>query len=483
MAEWAFKSAVELAAAVRGKQVGALELLEYFLGRVARYNPAINAVIALRAEPARERARAADAALAKGELWGPLHGVPITVKESYQVAGLPTTWGVPGMRDNIASEDAVVVQRLTAAGAILFGKTNLPYLLADFQSYNAIHGQTNNPWDVSRIPGGSSGGSSAALAAGLTGLESGSDIGGSIRNPAHFCGVYGHKPTHGIVPIRGHSLGGVSFVDISVVGPLARSAEDLALYLDCVAGADLWHAPGWTLTLPPPKSSHPRDWKIAVWLDHAVCPVDRAVSDRIQRAAEALAKAGATISDTARPELDPAAAYALYLQLLTGVTGWRQPQAAFDALLARAAGLAADDTSFPAIEARGVTQRHRDWLNANEARFKLRLAWRLFFEQWDALLCPISPTTAFPHDHGEPQHARRVTVNGRAQSYQDQLFWAGLTGMAYLPGTVAPVGPAADGLPVGVQIVGPEYGDRGTIELARLLAREIGGFQAPRGYD
>jgi len=304
MSEWAYKSAVELTAAIRERKVGALELLDHYLARIERFNPKLNAVIALRLEHARERARAADAALARGEVWGPLHGLPMTVKESYQVAGLPTTWGHTGFRDNMAREDAVVVQRLEAAGAIVFGKTNVPYLLQDFQSYNEIYGTTNNPWDIARIPGGSSGGSAAALAAGLTGLETGSDIGGSIRNPAHFCGVFGHKPTHNVVPLRGHSLGGLSFADISVVGPLARAAEDLALYMDCVAGADLWHAPGWTLTLPAAKSSRLQDWRVAVWLDHPLSPVDRAVGDRIQRAAAALAKAGATVSDTARPEID-----------------------------------------------------------------------------------------------------------------------------------------------------------------------------------
>jgi amidase len=482
MGELAFKSAVELAALVRSRKVGALELLDHYLARIARYNPKLNAVIVLRADWARERAKLADAALARGEVWGPLHGLPMTVKESYQVTGLATTWGHTAFRDNVAREDAVVVERLQAAGAIVFGKTNVPYLLQDFQSYNAIYGTTNNPWDVTRIPGGSSGGSAAALAAGLTGLETGSDIGGSIRNPSHFCGVFGHKPTHNVVPMRGHSLGGLSFADISVVGPLARAAEDLALYMDCVAGADLWHAPGWTLTLPPPKSSRLKDWRVAVWLDHPISPVDRAVGERIQRAADALAKAGATVSDTARPEIDWNGAWSLYLQLLHGVMGWRMPQADFDRLAARATALAPDDTSFPALEARGATQRHRDWLVANEQRFQMRLAWRRFFESWDVLLCPISPTTAFPHDQSDSQNDRRITVNGKSAPYLNQLFWAGITGAVYLPSTVLPLGPAADGLPAGAQLVGPEYGDRSTIELARLLARETGGFTAPKGY-
>jgi len=194
-----FRSARQLAAGVRKKEIGCLELLDLYLTRIERYDGAINAVVVRDFERARRRARAADRALAKGDVWGPLHGVPITVKESYDVAGLPTTWGLPSLRDHVAAENALAVDRLVGAGAVLFGKTNVPLYLADWQSFNAIYGTTNNPWDLARAPGGSSGGSAAALAAGLTGLEAGSDIGSSIRNPAHFCGVFGHKPSWGIV--------------------------------------------------------------------------------------------------------------------------------------------------------------------------------------------------------------------------------------------------------------------------------------------
>ena len=216
----AFQSAASLAAGLRERRIGCLELLDHFIARVERFNPDLNAIVVFDFERARERAREADAALARGETWGPLHGLPMTVKDSYDVAGLPTTWGVPELRDNIATSNAVAVDRLLAAGAVIFGKTNIPFNLADFQSYNDIYGTTNNPWDLALVPGGSSGGAAAALAAGLTGLEAGSDIGGSIRNPAHYCGVYGHKPTWGVLPLRGHAKPGVlAPTDISVVGP------------------------------------------------------------------------------------------------------------------------------------------------------------------------------------------------------------------------------------------------------------------------
>src|SRR6266545_927662 len=263
-----FRSARQLAADIKKKRIGCLELLELYLGRLEKYDGALNAIVVRDLDGARRRARAADRALAKRQVWGPLHGVPMTVKESYDVAGLPTTWGVPAYRDNIAKTNAVVVDRLLAAGVVLFGKSNVPLYLADWQSFNAIYGTTNNPWDVSRAPGGSSGGAAAALAAGLTALEAGSDIGSSIRNPAHFCGVYGHKPTWGIVPRTGQALPWQTApVDIDVVGPLARGADDLAIALSAMAGSDGIEAAGWQLRLRPPRQKRLRDFKVALMLD------------------------------------------------------------------------------------------------------------------------------------------------------------------------------------------------------------------------
>src|SRR5213083_1819026 len=256
-----FRSARQLAADIKKKKIGCLELLDLHLARVEKYDGALNAIVVRDFERARKRARALDRARGRR---GPLHGVPMTIKESYDVAGLPTTWGVPAYRDNVATKNAVVVDRLLGAGAVIFGKTNVPLFLADWQSFNAIYGTTNNPWDVSRAPGGSSGGSAAALAAGLTGLEAGSDIGSSIRNPAHFCGVYGHKPTWGIVPRDGQALPWQQApVDIDVVGPLARSSDDLALALSVMAGPDAIEAAGWRLELTRPRQKRLRDFKVA----------------------------------------------------------------------------------------------------------------------------------------------------------------------------------------------------------------------------
>src|SRR5512139_2736458 len=263
-----FRTAKQLAAAVRKKKIGCLELLDLYLKRVEAYNPELNAIIATDIEGARKRARASDKAVKAGKKLGPLHGVPMTIKESFDVAGLPTTWGDPAFKDTIAKQNSLVAQRMIDAGVTLFGKTNVPLNLADWQSYNEVYGSTNNPWDLSRTPGGSSGGSGAALAAGLTGIEAGSDIGASIRNPAHYCGVWGHKPTYGIVSPRGQALPGtVSASDISVVGPLARSADDLAAALAVMAGPDEIDGRGWQLRLPKPAQKSLREFKVSIVYD------------------------------------------------------------------------------------------------------------------------------------------------------------------------------------------------------------------------
>ena len=479
-----FRSARQLASDLRRRKLGALELLELYLARVERYNPRLNAIIATDLDAARKRARAADRALARGEVWGPLHGVPMTIKESFDVVGMPTTWGLPELKDNYPPRNALAVDRFLAAGAVLFGKTNVPLYLADWQSYNAIYGTTNNPWDLARVPGGSSGGSAAALAAGLTGLEAGSDIGASIRNPAHYCGVFGHKPTYGIAPPRGQALPGrVAAGDISVIGPLARSADDLALALGVMAGADAIDGAGWRLALPAPRRTTLREHRVAVMLTDPCSEVDREVQDRLQALADFLGRKRARVSDHARPAVDTAEANRVYVHLLRAATSGRQTPEEFQKNLETARGLAPADESYFARMARANTMSHRDWLAWNETRHRMRLAWAEFFREWDLLLCPAAASAAFPHDHAGERYERTIRVNGKDVPTTDQLFWAGLPGMAYLPSTIAPCGFTPGGLPVGVQIVGPQYGDRACIAFARLLEREFQGFVAPPGYE
>ena len=477
-----FGSAVQLARAVRTGKVSAVELLKAYLDRVDRLNPAINAVVVDDREAALKQARAADRALAKGAKVGPLHGVPITVKESFNLVGQPTTWGFAQLKGNIATTDAVIVRRLRAAGAVIFGKTNVPVSLADFQSYNEVYGTTNNPWDHARVPGGSSGGSAAATAAGLSALEYGSDIGGSIRTPASYCGVYGHKPTYGIVPKRGQTTDDaiLSEGDISVVGPIARSADDLALALHITAGPDELLAPGWKLQLPKAPASL-SGLRVAVWLDQPdLSPVDDEVRALIDAAAVALRKAGAKVNHTARPDFDPADSHETYQRLLMALMA--PPGAAYTAMVARAAALDPADHSPYAEQLRWSTCSYRAFAIAANKREHLRWAWRRFFADFDVLLAPITPTAAFPHDQSEPMGVRTLVVNGQETPYWSQLFWAGLAIASYLPATVAPIGPTASGLPVGVQIIGAEMADRTTIWTAGQLGRLVGGFTPPPGY-
>ena len=478
-----FRSAKRLAADIRRKKIGCLELLDLYLARVDKYDPAINAVVVRDIDRARRRARAADRAVAKGELWGPLHGLPMTVKESYDVAGLPTTWGLPALKDSVAAKNAVAVDRLLGAGAVIFGKTNVPMYLADWQSYNAIYGTTNNPWDLTRAPGGSSGGSAAALAAGLTALEAGSDIGSSIRNPAHFCGVFGHKPTWGIVPRLGQSLPGqVATVDIDVVGPLARSADDLALALTVMAGPDAIDAAGWRLRLRPAKQRRLRDFKVALMLDAPESAVDGEVRDRLQALADFLGRHKVKVDDRARPAIDTGEAFRVFVQLLRAATSSRQTDADFEKNTALARALRPDDESYYARSMRAAVLPHRDWLAANEARHRMRLAWAAFFTKYDLLLCPVAGVAAFPHDQQGERHERTLVINGRRTPVTDHLFWAGYSGASLLPSTVAPCGFTRTGLPVGVQIVGPQYGDLACLAFARLLEREYQAFVPPPDY-
>jgi amidase len=479
----AFASATSLAAQIRDRQVGCLELLDFFLARADRFNKQLNAIVAWQADKARERARAADAALARGENWGPLHGLPMTVKESFNVAGLPTTFGNPVWKDNVPTANAVVIDRLERAGAVIYGKTNVPYMLQDSQSYNDIYGTTNNPWDLGCGPGGSSGGEAATLAAGLSALGAGSDIAGSLRNPAYYCGIYGHKPSYGLIPTRGHGPPGVvTPTDISVVGPMARHAEDLALALEVLAGPDLLQQSAWRVALPAPRGKRLGDFRVAVWGASPLAPIDDTVATLLDGAAAAIAKAGAKVDTAARPEVTLEENQRLFMLLLRAATASRLTDEAYAAQQKIAATLAPDDMSPAAHIARGATMTHRAWGAANEARSKLRYKWRDFFSQYDVLLAPVAATAAFPHDHNPDRGARRVIVNGTPQPHVD-IIWAGLAALSYLPATAAPIGLSPRGLPVGLQIIGPEGEDPTTIEFARLLAAEIGGFVAPPGYE
>jgi len=480
-----FWSARQLAQAIRDKKIGCLELLNAYLARVERHNKTLNAIVQFDIPGAQMRAATADDALARGERLGPLHGVPITINESIDVAGFASTWGVSDLKDNRPAGSAVVVEALTQAGAIVFGKTNVPRYALGWQTFNDLYGTTNNPWDVSRSPGGSSGGPAAALAAGLTGLDVGSDTDGSMRNPAHYCGIYAHKPTFGVISLEGRSLPGLGPApDIAVVGPMARSAEDLALVFRLMAKPSASDADAWRLVLPPPRKTKLSDFKIAVMLKDEICDVDQEVQTRLQALADFLSSQGAEVSTEARPEVDTAATHRLFLKLAYAANSGSTLESIWKQAAWRALFLRKRNESDFACMVRGLTLRHRDWIRLDAVRSQVRAAWSEFFGGHDLVLCPAASSAAIPHDHsGGWGGDRTIVVNGKRTASADQTFWAGLASVAHLPATVAPVGFTTSGLPVGVQIIGPQYGDNTCLTFARLLEQEFQPFVPPKGWD
>ena len=485
--DWSFKTAVELSRALAGRKVSAVELAQDAIGRIERHDGKINAICVRDFERGLSAARAADAELARG-VKKPLLGIPMTVKESYNVAGLPTTWGNPVQKDFTPTEDALPITRVKDAGSVILGKTNVPLGLGDWQSYNEIYGTTSNPHDLSRTPGGSSGGSAAALAAGYGALSLGSDIGGSLRVPAFHCGVYAHKPTFALVPSRGHTPPPLPPLpldrDLAVIGPMARSAADLSLLLDVMAGPDPLEAgKAFSLTLPPPRHQALKDFRVLVIDSDPVLPTDRTVRGAIDKLAGELARAGVMVARQSPLLPDFAASSRLYMRMLMSFLGANFPPEVYEGAKAGAAHCPPDNVSLGAERLRGIALSHRDWLMADGARARLRSQWRELFNSFDAVICPVMPTPAFPHDHSVDQEARRIRIDDTDHPYVDQLAWPGIATLPGLPATAIPVGLSPDGLPVGVQIVGPWLEDRTPLKLAELIEREFGGFVPPRMFN
>lgn len=454
----ALEPAIKLAAHIRNGDLSSRELLGMYRERIERLNPSVNAVVTLDWDGAAEAAAAADEAAAGGQELGPLHGLPITVKDAIEVAGLRSTGGATALKDHVPAADAPAVARLRQAGAVVFGKTNVPEWSGDFQTFNEMFGATNNPWDLSRTPGGSSGGPAAAVATGLTSFEIGTDIGGSIRIPSSFCGVCGHKPSFGLVSQRGYldsPVGGLIDADINVFGPIARSVDDLAMLLDVLAGPNPDDSVAWSVALPPPRHDSLSDYRVGLWLDDPVCEVESSARDLLASAASALASAGAHVSD-ARPPLDLG-----------------EVQSMFNALL-----LPAISVSVEGELGQALGGNHRTWLEAHRRRNLLRAVWADWFREYDVLLCPVMPMLPFPHDHEGTVADRWVIINGKSRPQAECLAWTGLVGVAYLPSTVVPVGRVGD-LPVGVQVVGPYLEDRTSLFVAGRLAELLGGYEPP----
>lgn len=484
----AFSSATSLVAALRSGTIGARELTELYIRRIERHDPALNAVVVRDYTRAREQAIAAEHARARGEHRA-LLGLPITLKESINVTGLQTTCGVPEWKGYISQHDAPVTTRTRAAGAVLLGKTNVPPMLADWQSANPIFGRTNNPWDRGRTPGGSSGGSAAAIAAGLSALEVGSDIGGSIRVPAAFCGIYGHRPSETLLPRSGQfpmpPLPNPAVV-MGVQGPLARSAEDLELALSVLAGPEVGEDVAWKVTLPAARRERLADFRVAVLPPIPWLPVDEQITAALSDLTGRLTKMGAVVKEIQPDGLgDHREYHGFYRTLLSAVTGARVDAETRRQRIAtfRAAG---DDLSLGA--ARGLEGTAGDYLLWNGRREQHRAAWRAFFREWDVLLAPAINVLAYPHiERAWPADnsdlSLTFTVNGRSVPYLHGLCYPALSTVPGQPATAFPVGLSREGLPIGLQAIGPYLEDLTPIRFTALLAREIGGYRKPSGYD
>lgn len=447
-----------LSAAIKAGELSSRELLSAYLRRIERLDPKVNSVVTLEPERAMAEAAHADEQTAHGRSSGPLHGVPCTIKDAIATEGIRSTSGAIELDGYVPSADAVAVARLRAAGAVVFGKTNVPTWAGDMQSYNDLFGTTNNPWDVERSPGGSSGGSAAAVACGFTAFELGTDIGGSIRIPSHLCGVFGMRPSYGVVPQDGY-LAGIrrsrSGLDNNVLGPITREAADLRLLLDVLAGAERLSATGWSLSLPEPSGLSLRDYRIGLWLDDPYCPVDAECLRIMREAIERIAGNGGQVVDE-----HPAVSFEDSFE-----TYWT--------LLMNSNGLNASDT--------GLT--HAEWLTADDRRGQQRETWQEWFGGGvDVLLCPVLATTAFPHDHTGDYRTRRVLVNDKQRAHDDIARWTGLIGALGLPAATVPIGLTADGFPVGVQVVAPYLRDNEAIRVAGLIAEVAGGYRRPPCY-
>jgi amidase len=459
MKDLIFSTATELAAAISKRQVSAVEALDAHLAQIARHNPRLNAIVTLDEEGARLRAREADEALARGDIWGPLHGVPMTLKDGHATAGMRTTSGYSPLADYVPKEDGTVAARLKAAGAIIIGKTNVAPLLADIQTDNAIFGRTNNPWDLQRTPGGSSGGAAAALATGMTPLEVGSDFAGSIRIPAHFCGLFGLKTTEHRVSMHGHipDLPGEprSHRHMWAIGPMARSVEDLTLAYRIVAGPD-----GYDPDVPP--------------VSVGVGDVLTGRSYGSLRLAWAPTFPGVPVMDAIRDALHSLASE---LDRLGAKVEERLPDISFgDLAKARQTLSNAVRLAFRPEEDEPPVSL-TDYFTALSKRDTFTIAWERFFDEWDVLLCPVTMTTAFTHRPTDTP----IEVGGKEVNYWRIVGHCAPFNFTGHPSVVIPVSKDADGLPIGVQLVGKRWEEERLLEIAALISEIAGPFRKPPG--
>lgn len=479
--ELPYASAWEAADAVKRRRTSSEELTRFLLDRIDRWQGPVNAFTTVPHEQALAAARAADAALRSGGPAGPLHGVPISIKDAFEIRGVRTTAGAPSLSGHLGARDAVAVERLRRAGAVILGHTNVPFMLEDIQSFNEIFGTTNNPWDLTRTPGGSTGGGAAALALGMSFLELGSDLGGSIRVPAHFCGVFGHRPTLNVVPLVGHIPplpGGAPppVTEEATAGPLARSAGDLALALRILGGPMAPFDKAWRWELAPPRRERARDYRLGYVLDDPYCPVASDTREVLGAAVEELRSAGLELEEGWPAGFSLREGYTAWYYLLNAVNAPELDERRTRSVIEKAAR---QDGSREAVRALAWTAPYRRSIEMNHRRLDLRKVWEDWFETHDAFLMPVAFVAAFPHDHTPGWNNRTIATPEGPRSYHDLMVWASVAGLTGHPATVAPAGLTASRLPVGIQILGPYLEDATSIAVAGRIEEVLGGFRPP----
>lgn len=458
-------------AALRTGELTSVGLVSTAIERIERADKKLNAVVVKDFDRARHAAREADRERKRGGD-RPLLGLPLTVKEAFDVKGLPTTWGLPGQHQ-AAAADALLVERLRSAGAIILGKTNVATMLADWQTANDLFGVTNNPWDLQRTPGGSSGGGAAAVAAGLIPLEFGSDLAGSLRIPAAFCGVFAHRPSHGIVPMRGFAPPMVPRtplvrpIDQSTLGPIARTAADLKLALNVIAGPDLPEAKAYQLALPPARQARLKGFRVLIVEEHPMVSTSADIRKAIATLAGDLARAGCTLGRAPSEIPDMTDQTHTFSALLMSMMGAEVSDDDYGAAASRV------QANRGSAQDQNMVMSHRDWVALDRHRLALCAKWRRTFENWDVVVCPASSVTAFRHDH-RPFEMRHLDIDGRQVVYEKMPFWAALGTPSGLPVTTVPIGPDRTGLPIGIQIIGPRLEDYTTLSFAQLIESELG---------
>jgi amidase len=473
-----FASATQMLQALQNRKISSVELLEIHLAQIAQFNPHINAIITPNNENAKQMAQDADQARTQGDE-SVLLGLPVTFKDCISVSGLRSTMGVAEYRDHIPEHEAVIASRVKRAGAIVLGKTNIPPWADDWQTDNAVFGRTSNPWNLDYTSGGSTGGGAAALAAGLTPLEFGSDMAGSIRVPAAFCGVYGHRPSETALPQTGGNPWWVlpnPTLAFAVQGPLARYAEDLELALDVTAGADQGEDVAWQLHIPAARHKRLQDFRIALLPSIDWLPVEPDIIQALHSFMEKLAQIGITVTEV-QPQWGEGLRdyYKLFLSMINARYSLGMDEETRDNAIAE---LRLKNDEFANAEAAGYAALASDYIGWFTKRENYRAAFRAFFKEWDVLIAPANMVTAFRHSN-LPWQERFFNIDDQSVSYNKQMVYASIATLSGQPSTVFPIGFNNAGLPIGIQAIGPYLEDRTSIRFTQLYAQEFGGFQPP----